>query len=441
MYKKDRTDSMLANQAFNNLTKDGREWIKTALDPFHDNSLVPQGYPDANGAPSATVLYTSSMQLSGTGSGNWDAGVAIYPFISSVDVTFRGATSDPLPNITYRSNSVGDNIKLGSVHVARANEGDPVFIAGISAGNAGYNSYALHAEPLDRKGHVARVVAAGVEVTNTTAEIYKQGTVTTAVIPQWSSLSSALLTDLDAVHAPFGGACMVHLLPGSKDECTQFPNSRQWAASQGCYMTALMNDVYNPAKPASCGFHFLARSADMSAAANKGIINVLNGDDDPFLDGMRPSNLSTSVAYFTGLSQETTLNIVSRFYVEYFPQYDASLLSVASPSPPYDPMALELYSNIIRYLPPAVPVAQNAKGDWWRNIAGIVADVAPSLGLVAEAVVPGASRVGSMVGSVASGVSQIPRRKNKPAKKPPPIRRQPAGSAQGGRFREPTRRS
>jgi len=84
-------------------------------------------------------------------------------------------------------------------------------------------------------------------------------------------------------------------------------------------------------------------------------------------------------AYFTGLSNTTTLTVNSIRYFERFPAYpivvDRPLVVLATPSCRNDPQAVELYSAIIRHMPVGVPQRFNGIGDWFREAAETAKDL------------------------------------------------------------------
>jgi len=81
-------------------------------------------------------------------------------------------------------------------------------------------------------------------------------------------------------------------------------------------------------------------------------------------------------AFFTGLSNTTTLTVNEIIYFERFPaQEDLDLIVVAKRSPEYDIKALEAYSEISQSLPVGVQFAENDWGGWFDTIAGAAQSV------------------------------------------------------------------
>jgi hypothetical protein len=112
-----------------------------------------------------------------------------------------------------------------------------------------------------------------------------------------------------------------------------------------------------------------------------------------------------SVVQFTGLSLQTTINITSLEYIEEFPEPigSPSLVTLAKCSPCYDPVALELYSFLIREMPVGVPVSENGFGDWIASAVSKVSEfVSPILAAIPHPIAQGASRVLGVAGGVAN---------------------------------------
>jgi len=76
------------------------------------------------------------------------------------------------------------------------------------------------------------------------------------------------------------------------------------------------------------------------------------------------------------LSLQTTLFIRWNLYIERFPDSSLpDLVVLATPSPEYDPKALEAYSIALQDMPVAVPVAENGIGDWFSGVVNKISSV------------------------------------------------------------------
>lgn len=248
-----------------------------------------------------------------------------------------------------------------------------------------------------------RVVSSGLEITNTTAEINQQGTVTSVRVPsRLDQISTSAITGAT------GTVPVVHLTPGIGnyvsgtipqvmfDRCQMPPPSMedamrqgavQWKASDGTYCvnayehseneirnTGLRgfvmdtNGCYNAALDSITGANITAFATVQPTQVQNGTWEMYSGT--PFRTHVSPRD--TVACYFTGLSKETTLTLTTRYYVEISPRdFDlsySSLVPLAYTPPPADKNALDAYQIAARGLPPAVPVGMNPSGEFWSNM-------------------------------------------------------------------------
>lgn len=137
------------------------------------------------------------------------------------------------------------------------------------------------------------------------------------------------------------------------------------------------------------------------------------------------SNIETTGAYFSGLSPETVLTLDYRFITELAPTTaNPSMLAMCSPSPPYDPRALDCYSHCINKVPPGVPVGMNAKGDYWRMVLKAAATVAPYAAPYATLAGPTAGLVANLSNQVLQTVNKKVNSKEAAQKKKPAVQTQ-----------------
>lgn len=102
---------------------------------------------------------------------------------------------------------------------------------------------------------------------------------------------------------------------------------------------------------------------------------------------------NTSGIYLTGLSTQTTLQLNVKLIIEVAPGPLDQFATLASESPQYEPAALELYSQVVSKLPPAVPADMNPAGEYFKQVLGYIGDavrmgsvIHPAFGLVGSGV-------------------------------------------------------
>jgi len=394
-------DSLVANQK---LTADGRDWLILALDPFHDLNHQAAGYPDADGSQTVVSCfqYQTDVTVPAGVAGNWDCHVFTTPkMVPTVDKIYQRSADWSVITETANTCAIGPLTIVTAATGAYLGPTIPIpattkFASLPAAGN------------LDLVDGVTRVIGMGYEVTNTTAEINKQGTVTSYRMPQYGSkVGSVVRANLANNRAEI--ATQGWLFPPMKAEYANLlKGTRTWDAASGVYATAVLNSVENPLTTLSSTATMMQLSVMGGIATDVTLSPVTEVNNNPFPDASldAPTHqqcmpYDTTGSIFTGLSNATTLTVKVKFYVERAPMHWEPKLSVlATPSAGYDTIALELYSHAISQLPVAVTVAENGIGDWFRGVVNVLKTVAGGATAVLGGIVPGASEVGNAVQTV-----------------------------------------
>jgi len=187
------------------------------------------------------------------------------------------------------------------------------------------------------------------------------------------------------------GHVMGHLvppIPSSVAQAQQNPDSVAMRAADGCYMPFAIDTDAELQFP-RFGFKVYHDRAETSyTGIARGTRPIIIGNDSPenVCNWDLPTGSTPCGAYFTGLSPQTSLDVVGRWVIEIFPGYaDTQLSSLAGPSPAHDPLAIESYTAARRILPIAVPVVENGLGDWLRDVVDTVKDVVTNPAVVGVA--------------------------------------------------------
>lgn len=421
------------------LSEEGRNWFIEAVDPFHDSRITLCGYPDMNIGSSVIQCVKQTLTIAkpvGFAAGNWDTNVVMWPMPVTQPVT-----------MLFNSTPFGTALLSKS-----ATSGiTPYPIGGLTcfsvpSGSQTYGTSSLTTDvskgislPENYLGGPCRVLGMGFEVVNTTSQLNVQGQVTVYRQPmpapqsqfcQGFTTATTLETEKEAVVCPdieeCHRACVSHKHaklgalpvslgyssayefvqpPGTQANCMLLEGSQQWEARDGCYSVSTMNTLDNPAKllvPMS----YVSWESDFTSDGTAGSGQALATNQNfasattqvfvPAYDGyVAPYHLNG--AYFTGLSDATTLSLSATWYIERFPHpFEQDLVVLASPSPYYDPAALELYARSMRYLPVGVKQGENPLGEWFTSVLDAVRDYAVPIGKMVGLAVPG-------VGAVANG--------------------------------------
>jgi hypothetical protein len=380
----------------NKLTADGKDWLVSALDPFHDYNHQLAGYPDADASQTlvSCFQYQADVSCPAGVNGNWDAHVFTLPICNT-----QGFDRINIDETGSQCQIAGALFDAGPLNICAGNPGAPigfgpnlsntclprVFTPDLSAGNS-------------------RVIAMAYEVTNTTAEMHKQGSVTSYRMPQYPSAPGNIILTTGNETLTGSMCCIGYRAPpASVAEINLLKGSRTWDAASGVYSVCAQSSVQNPIVSAgSTGWVYKKYSvpgqvtdglisAPMWAAAH-----AVHPNATPVAAAETKSMpFDISGSYFSGLSHETTLTVKLRVYVERAPMFDTPSLSVlASPSAGYDTTALELYAQAISQLPVAVTVAENGLGDWFRGVIRVLKSAVGTATDVVGPFVPGANQMG-----------------------------------------------
>lgn len=409
------------------LTSTGECWLVRALDPFHDKNLKPCGYPDTDSTGTVVQEINLSLEVrappSLTTGQNYDCHVFFLPdfagnaLASTTASGFLPSNYAALNPYLYQGPNAwasGPGLNVISV-VAGADTVPSVYNATADPSMVFQNLNPSY--PVDYLGTRGRLVGGGFEVINTTAPLYKQGLVTTYLLPQERQDTMAL----NAVPVVGGGyeymalpALLGSLPPTNASLAYVLPSSKQWTADKGVYSVFRQNGINNPIRmydyrqrlylqentaSTTLGVGGLA-TAPSTIGGGTTIIPVDGGWDNFAFD----SPFHTSGAYFSGLSNQTTLQVNLKLLIEVAPGPSSPLVTVASPSPVYDPLALEMYSRAINSMPVSVPQTFNPAGEWWSGILSTIGDIAmPALSAIGLAPVGmGVSAAAKMLSGVAA---------------------------------------
>lgn len=371
----------------------GSAWLSSCLNPYSDFQQQLVGYPDMNTQPSVVLMYSSQMDVTAPASaagGNWDCCIYTIPLDSTGSYGVLPTLNDcfgydhaslsgiPIWGLTSCSNAAGADVSLMSLTAARA---------GLNSRNVA--------------GQFGRVIAKGFEVNNTTAEIYRQGNLTVALVPSCPR-KDVTISYYDTNATPWRDAskhCFeIGTMPETLAQVRAIPQSAQWEAAKGVYFVPRLSSSPDLNMEYRSGLLYTSTTGVFGPTVLSGVSGT------PSIASTSVDSFCGGVAYFSGLSNQTTLTVSYRTIVEYFPSPSSNLISEASPSAAYEPSVLQVYNEVVKQAPYAVPVGQNAAGDFFRKVLGAVRTVAPVASKVLTPF-PVLSRAASTVGSVAGRVN------------------------------------
>lgn len=442
------------------ITEDGSDWLKSSLDPFHDEQLVLEGQPSYSQADTVVQCIPKTFVVSADGLNlqpgeTWDVNIFNLP----IDTTCLAGTFAPTISsgnhyrITTDATLTG---RIGMVTAAKVKSGAKTFPDGTPfTGPVIYEA----TSPTDVTGTVTvptrqnnyvtgahRIVGLGFEVVNPTAFLNIQGLVTAYRQNQQSyQLYGNEIDNLGASQGPYTEINLIRGPPASADAAYLLRHSRQWEARSGSYTVCTQAGWDNPFQYPRQMLPILKGDDSQGVVDDLTIPNSLaliqkGGLGDAQTQGylnysVHPFN--TSGVYYTGLSQETVLQVNVRFYVERAPTLSESdLIVLANPSPPYDPNAWKLYSEARSSMPVGVKLSENSLGTWFKKAAGtLVKDILPIGKAVAKTVLPALGPAGRVaadaIEAAETAYADPPRQRTRTERLPEP----PEHQARGGSRR------
>ena len=395
-------DSALATSG---IRPESRDFIRMAVDPFHDTPLTITGSPDS--VSGRSLVYDVRRQLTITRPDNlsenlnWDCHVAFIPaMIDWASGSFDGGVIAPNSFGTlYTGNPSGTSelsIPVGNGHYDNSTtfpSGGPFFWSCSQSGVATFDPGAMIgglsrvystniSDGMDLStGNKFRVIAGAFEVHDTTAEIYRQGSVTCYRTPQEIQETFIALTDRQRY--PLEANCPVTIVQGPPSHLAQAKqlDGITWQACEGALVPCQISFPDNtPAVPdgralvVSSTAEVLSTGCGCFAAGNLAYIS--NPSDSPPLlchnSSLVPVPGTQSGAFFAGLHPNASLTLSIRAFIEVFPSPTSTLYPLARPTPKLDSNVAPLLDNIFSQLQPGYPVNFNAKGDFFKKIVSTV---------------------------------------------------------------------
>lgn len=379
------------------VNKKAVDWLVIATDPFHDDPVDAAGFPDINTVPTITQQFTFTTVVSSptpASTAPWNCHVFFAPVSPMM---FQGTPSrlnrtGVVPGLMQLQDTTFGNSTIGSGYNIHS------FASSTWPDETAVENHAAEM-PNNILGGCYRLVAAGVEVVNTTSTLYKQGAVTYyrapshSVTAQFNSLANSWLIPFDTFSLP----------PSSQAAAQLYPTSRTMAAEEGYYgiatlgqdpefLNAFGTNVMGTWAPASAS---LTNSAVQSCYIPISEAGAPIGSGSPRTTSAQVLPFDTHGAWFSGLSQQTTLQVTTRYYVERIPSADdADLLVLTRPPTPYDPTIQEIYSRVLSQLPVGCTVDENPLGEWFNDVLQAVIEYAPGVG---DAFGPMGSAAGKLV--------------------------------------------
>jgi len=429
------------------MTEAGRQWTIAALDPFHDTPIDMKGIPTGESGSSCVQCVKQTITVTapvGITTGTWDCSIVDWPWSTSVTMAAAQQSNPGGDTFFHASNFIGfpnngtvitpiRTIITGGLTVYKGPTGAQLGTNGQGWNNTAGTTYGTNQIALPPNYTIGkhRMVAKGFEVHNTTASLYKGGSVTCwrSPVPDDTEMTTINVFNLnsDVTVAGFlysGTAKVFDGPPETTALALLLPNSKQWDAEAGCYCVSALHSTDIPAFEGQRVTPIVEDPGYNNSIGIYGAGNIYS--TIPFQQNFAGSssiiygNNSINVgqfdlngAMFTGLTPQTTLTINYNIYVERFPGNDVPDLEVlACTAPERDNVALDFYTHASRNLPVGVPVNMNGLGDWFKEAISTASNfIAPALSAIPHPYAQGAGAFikglnGVVNGSSSSGDAQ-----------------------------------
>lgn len=329
--------------------------LSLVTDPYHDVNLPNSVYPDGRSIYSYTRKIAIRKSITNPFAllpgENW----SIHIFTTPLHFTYDMVTGQML------NESVVPTLGPAQIY-------GPMMIVHMRSTGSTITETKLETlgtahSASDKSG--TRTVSFGYEIHNTTAELYRSGTIT-----QYRTASSTARADL-SVDTPSKLYSAVHIetIPSSLAEANQTPNSHSWEAAKGVYAVCL---------PDPCN--------EFSSILGQNVI-IQGGLDDnqlalsyvsPGDRAARWSPLNCCGTFITDINSQSTFTLDFRQLLEFRPMpTDIVGLQLASAALPVDTLFLKMYKRMLPTIPPGVPAGFNSAGTWFKRIISIANGVIP----------------------------------------------------------------
>lgn len=405
--KSDAILRRLAGSPVCSLTPDGTSFIKQRFDPYHDTPFRPVGYPDDFDGFTVSRCIKRTVTVSQTSGGKaattspWDMSITFTPLLVNTKVQACESNGN---TFSFDPINPGPAKNYGGLMIQGNNTSGSEFEYPVTVANATQSILGQIFIPDTDLSNNMRVVAAGFEVIDGTADLYKQGILTCyrqnqpTTDPRFyhgmgTSLVAGDITNCDT------DVKIVKMPPTTTGAALLIPSSKQWLVKEGAYVSVDFNDSTLPMVPPSpFTVGLISDSTPVTVGFNDTMTYVgidptnqfsraIGGTTPPSFirDYAAPTTrmmpINQSGIFLSGLNPLATITVNAIFYVECAPDgEDEELLTLATESPSKDEFSLMIVSELRRDSPVAVKLYENYMGEWFVDgIKDIISTVTPWL--------------------------------------------------------------
>lgn len=384
----------------------GVDFIRNAVDPFHDAELKSVPMPDGTVGKVNIARIREKITMTKPASlpaGNWDFHLAVLPFeTSGLNVMHPYATVAPGK---LRASSTGTFTWSTSV----------ISICCVPAGSETFRSFATDAVyvtiPLDKyfpADSAFRLTSLAVEIHDRSPEIEQRGSLTSY---RQEQVLTKQVRRFEASAGTFMGYFQTVLaqLPPENQEDAMLLMSETRPAKEGALIPVPLDFANNDFQYGS--YDFVAYTqADQEGSDPAFSSYDPAGATSPALTKTFILRSDMVGAFVTGNGEQNVYDIYVRGTVEQLPYWDSASLPLAMPATQRDDRALEMAYRLLAGTLSSYPVADNSAGDFFRSVARVATRIAkPVLDVIRPALPPRAQAALAGAEAVIRGAKQISR--------------------------------
>lgn len=371
-------------QTMKGMSREGSNWLTTALDPFHDSDIKQLGYPDGTCMRTYIKTQVSTVNMSAPGTTAWDCHVCTLPEMWGSEKVREGVHTARLNMFNAPYDKLTTSI--GNLTIRYAGTGTATWCADGDTPDDACSATILPTDyAVNFKDDPCRVIAQAFEVHDTTAELYKQGSVIVYRMPQHTTTSTGIARYISSsTGASIDTTCDLirsSKPPGTVEEAIKIPGSKQWESHKGVYCVGLQTTEDNHIGSNLLGHRLFCQDPWVNSSLDTGSAHCGEGTtcrvEAGVQDAFHPIPFDTVGAYFSNLNVNTVLSVTFIRIIEYAPEATSDNMCLTSAPAPFDPVALHAYTNIVPELPAGVWASMNAKGEWWSFVKTLLKTASP----------------------------------------------------------------
>lgn len=379
-------------EADSGIEPDAISSLLNLINPFPDYAVRRVGWPDGSPVPSVVVVDTRDFPIStpsGLAAGTtWDLHASLSPQPFDTTTSFKAIVAQD-GTLSSSTNNSGTFSTMKTLAAVTGTSLNPT-VGSLPAGTTMPANYS-YGPMAERSMH--RVVAQGLELVNTTSELYKGGMVYCYRMPSGSE-PITVNNNLGTAATTLSAGDLTAAPPSAPSDIVNYANTYEGPASEGAYLINTPSTSRPKIRAQNC--RSLVYSSSPGTPNGSVTYMVGSGANDMCLAGI----------FATGLAQGSSFVLRMRTYIEIFPApYDANnLINLANPTTPFNARLEELMSEVIATMPAGCPYTHNPLGEWFNDLMNKIQSYAPKIGAVFG---PAGSLIGNGVGALARGARKL----------------------------------